>query len=155
MFELRFESTLHAPAERVWRWIVSAEGIAAEMRPWLRMTAPPGFALSPEAVRPGVPLFRSRLLLLGVLPVDTAEMTLVEIEPGRGFTERSPMGSMRYWEHGRWIRPLAGGRAVRLHDRLVFAPRWLPRLVRLGVRGLFLHRHRVLRRRFAPAPPAG
>lgn len=150
-FELRFDSILHAPQARIWTWITSAEGIAAEMRPWLRMTAPAGFRLQPERVRPGEPLFRSRLLLLGIVPVDTAEMTLVAIDPGRGFVERSPMRSMRHWEHHRRIEPLPGGQAVRLHDRLVFAPRWCPRLVRQGVRGLFLHRHRVLGRHFAPA----
>ena len=81
-------------------------------------------------MRLGERLFRSWILLFGVLPIDYDDITLVSIEPGRGFHERSSMLSMRVWEHERtWSRPAGaawcatglrssrGCRARRLCDR--------------------------------------
>jgi hypothetical protein len=41
---LRFESKLRAPAERVWEWITSIEGISAEMWPFFLTTPASGAA---------------------------------------------------------------------------------------------------------------
>jgi hypothetical protein len=71
------------------------------------MTAPPQMArIDPALVRPGERLFRSWLLLFGVLPVGYDDLTLVSIEAGRGFHERSQMLSMRVWHRDdseRWL----------------------------------------------------
>jgi ligand-binding SRPBCC domain-containing protein len=97
----------------------------------------------------GERLFRSWVLLFGVLPIDYDDLTLVAIEPGRGFQERSRMLSMRVWEHDRTLTPDGTGCVVR--DELRLEPR-LPGmgpLLEWVVRALFRHRHRRLRRRFS------
>jgi ligand-binding SRPBCC domain-containing protein len=149
MIELRFESALGADPHAVWQWATSVEGIADEMAPLLRMTFPRGMrALPAQDFVPGQRLCRSRLLLLRVLPVDWSDLTLVELEPGRRFLERSPMLSMAYWQHERTVTPAARGTVV--VDSLTFRPRRvLPRaLVRACVALFFRHRHARLRRRF-------
>jgi hypothetical protein len=89
------------------------------------------------------------VLLGGVLPVDFDDITLVERGPGMRFLERSPMGSMRLWEHERTVTPRGGGESE-VRDRLTFEPR-LPvgRIARAGVERVFRHRHRRLAGWFA------
>jgi hypothetical protein len=95
-------------------------------------------------------LCRSWLLLLRVLPVDWSDVTLVELEPGRRFLERSPMLSMAFWQHERIVAPSAQSTTV--VDQLTFRPRLLPRvLARASVALFFRHRHARLRRRFGAA----
>jgi ligand-binding SRPBCC domain-containing protein len=143
------ESRLAASADAVWDHVSTFEGVNYELRPLMRMTAPSHIrGLEPGDVVLGERLFRSWVLLLGVLPIDYDDLTLVAIEPGRGFQERSTMMSMRVWEHDRSIEPDGTGCVVR--DRLGFEPR-LPGmgpLLERVVRALFRHRHRRLRRRF-------
>ena len=151
MISLRFESHLAAAPDAVWRRVTSVDGIADEMAPLLRMTFPRGMhALPAEGFVPGQKLCRSRLLLLRVLPIDWSDLTLVELEPGRRFLERSPMLSMAFWQHERIVAPSAQGTTV--VDNLTFRPRMLPlALVRAGVALFFRHRHARLRRRFGIA----
>jgi ligand-binding SRPBCC domain-containing protein len=143
------ESTLAASADVVWAHVSTFDGVNDELRPIMRMTAPAHIrGLEPEDVVLGERLFRSWVLLFGVLPIDYDDLTLVAIEPGRGFQERSKMLSMRVWEHDRTLEPNGAGCVVR--DRLGFEPRMPgmgPLLERI-VRALFRHRHRKLRRRF-------
>ncbi len=151
MISLRFESELAAAPDTVWRRVTSVEGIADEMTPLLRMTFPRGMhALPVDGFVPGRCLGRSWLLLLRVLPVDWSDLTLVELEPGRRFLERSPMLSMAFSQHERIVAPSQQG--TRVVDNLMFQPRLLPHaLVRAGVVLFFRHRHARLRRRFGIA----
>jgi ligand-binding SRPBCC domain-containing protein len=125
------------------------EGINDELRPLMRMTAPAHVrALEPADVVLGDRIFRSWVLLFGVLPIDYDDLTLVALEPGRGFHERSRMLSMRVWEHERWLTPEGAG--CRVVDRLSFQPR-LPGmgpLIERFIRATFRHRHKRLRRWF-------
>jgi ligand-binding SRPBCC domain-containing protein len=147
-------SRLAAPAAVVWERVTTFDGINDELMPLMRMTAPPERrALRPEDITPGERLFRSWILLGGVLPFDYDDITLVELEPGRGFSERSTMASMRLWAHDRRIVP-EGEDGCTLTDRLRFEPR-LPvpgRSLEPVVRAVYRHRHRRLRRRFGGAP---
>ena len=59
--------------------------------------------------RPGQRLFRSWLLVGGLLPVDYDDVSFAEVEPGRRFLERSSLLSQSVWEHERTIEP------VRIH----------------------------------------
>jgi ligand-binding SRPBCC domain-containing protein len=147
VIELRFESYLAAAPDTVWRRVTSVAGIADEMTPLLRMTFPRGIqALPVDDFVPGR-LCRSWLLLLRVLPIDRSDLTLVELEPGRRFLERSPMLSMAFWQHERIVAPSQQG--TRVVDNLKFRPRLLPRvLARASVALFFRHRHARLRRRF-------
>ncbi len=76
----------------MWDRITTPEGINDEMRPYLRMTLPPGVEqLDPESVELGKPIGRSWILLFGLLPFDYDDVTLARLEAGRGFLERSRM----------------------------------------------------------------
>ena len=149
MIALRFQSHLAAPPDAVWRRVTSVAGIDAEMAPLLRMTFPAGMqGLADAAFVPGTTLCRSWLLLFRVLPVDFSDLTLVELEPGRRFLERSPMGTMAFWQHERTVVPAPGG--CHVVDALTFRPRRLlpSALVRACVGLFFRHRHARLRRHF-------
>ncbi len=151
---LVFESRLAAPPERLWAWMTDLRCIRREMMPLLAMTAPRGVhTLTDLAVEPGRRLFRSVLLLGGILPVDVSDLTLASVTVGRGFVERSPMLSMRLWEHRREVRDAGDGAAV-LRDTLTFESRLGRRLATWVVRRLFTHRHRVLRRVHGTLPAA-
>jgi ligand-binding SRPBCC domain-containing protein len=144
------QTRLAAPAGEVWDRISTFEGVNDELRPWMRMTAPAHIRrLDPSQVRPGERLFRSWILLLGVVPVDYDDITLVSVEPGRGFHERSSMLSMRVWEHERTLEAVGEGSCL-VRDRVTFEPRvpGTAGLVRPVVAALFRHRHRRLERRF-------
>lgn len=68
--DLTVTSAVPAPAPQVWRHATSFEGINFEMMPMMRMTTPPSVrGLDAEQLVLGEPLFRSWILLFGVLPV--------------------------------------------------------------------------------------
>jgi hypothetical protein len=144
-YVLHFESELSVSTEQAWAWATSVKGIRAELRPLADMTAPGGIERLSEAnVELGKSLGRSWVLLFRVIPIDVSEITLVELEPGHRFLERSPMLSMRLWQHERIITPTASG--SRLVDNLTFEPRLFGPLIRRLVQAFFDNRHRVLRR---------
>lgn len=150
-FEIR--SRLAADANAVWAHASSLEGVNRELMPLCRMTFPAhARTLTEETVPLGQRLFRSWVLLGGVLPVDYDDLVLVELEPGRRFLERSTLATQRHWEHERILTPVEGG--VELTDRLRFEPRlsWTLGASRVVVRTLFNHRHRRLRAIFGTVP---
>lgn len=145
------ETVVPAPVAEVWKRAVHPDGINDEMRPWMTMSMPrSAVGLTVETVPLGQPLGRAWLRLFGLIPFDFDHLTVVEVEPGVRFLERSTMLSMRLWEHERRMAPVAGGTWV--HDRVTFRPRLaVPGLaVALArvVNALFRHRHRRLRRHF-------
>jgi len=151
--EVKISSHLEASPARVWERVITPEGINDEMRPFLRMTMPPGIEeLKPENVELGVPIGRSWILLFGLLPFDYDDVTLVRLEPERGFLERSKMLSQRVWEHERTIEPSEGGCTVT--DRLSWQPRLglSGRPMRPVIAWFFRHRHRRLHRYFGGGP---
>ncbi|MFD1504949.1 hypothetical protein FE374_10945 [Georgenia yuyongxinii] len=142
-------STLPVPAELVWRHATHFGGINGELYPLLRMTAPRGTTtLDPHSIVPGARLFRSWLLLGGVLPVEYDDLTIAEIGAGR-FLERSRMLTSRVWEHERIVEEIDAG-SCRLTDRVSFVPRWpaLRPVMMATVAFLFRHRHRRLAERY-------
>jgi hypothetical protein len=132
-----------APAADVWARVTSLEGVNHELRPWMRMTVPRAArGLTLDTVELNRPVGRICVLALGVIPFDYDEVTLVERGPGLRFLERSPMGSMRFWQHERFVEP-RGEHACAITDRLTFEPR-IPgttRLVHGLVERIFRHRH--------------
>ena len=139
------------PAD-VWADCTSVQGVARELSPWFRMTFPRGIEdLTPPNVELGKRLFRSWMLLFGVLPVDFDDVTFVELEPGHRFVERSTMASQRVWLHERIVEPCDGDTLIT--DRLEWEGR-LPgaELVFAAVvPRLFGWRHRQLKRNFGEA----
>jgi hypothetical protein len=147
--EISVSSRLDASPTAVWDRVITPEGINEEMRPYLRMTLPPGVGeISPETVEIGVPIGRSWILLFGLLPFDYDEVCLARLEPGRGFLERSKMLSQRVWEHERTIESVENGCVIT--DRVSWQPRLgLPGAPLRPVIGWFFrHRHKQLQRRF-------
>ena len=153
--EIRVTSHLDAPAETVWGYVTTFEGVNSELRPLLRMTTPRDWTrLAPERIRLGERLFRSWLLLFGVLPIDYDDLTIVAMGPGYRFLERSRMMSASVWEHERSVEAM-GSDSCRVTDRVSYTPRWRPfgLVLRWFVPALFAHRHRRLRAVFEPQGP--
>ena len=145
--ELTFRSELSAPRDRVWAWVTSMEGISRELWPILRMTAPHGVkSIGDVPIEPGNPLFRSWILLFGIIPIDRSDLTLLSLDVGQRFVEQSPLLSMSLWRHVRTLEA-AGERTV-LTDQLTFRPRTATALIRWFIETVFSHRHAVLRRHF-------
>ncbi len=150
--EFRIASSLRAEPAAVWERATSPEGINAELGPVLRMTVPRGVeSLDLRTLEPGR-LGRSWVLLFGLIPFDYDDISLVRIEPERGFLERSRMLSQRLWEHERTFEK--DGEGTVIEDRLAWEPRVpLPgRLLRPLIAAFFRHRHRQLQRHFGGTP---
>lgn len=148
--ELEFVSRLGASAGEVWAVVSTMQGVNAELRPLATMTFPAERGrLDGERVAPGRELFRSWILLGGVLPIDRHRLALVRIVPGIGFDEESSSWLQRRWRHERRVMTEPTGGCV-VRDRLVVEPRRLvpPPLVAVIVGTVFRHRHRRLRSRF-------
>lgn len=86
--EIAVSSHLDATPSQVWDRAITPEGIRDEMHPYLRMTLPAGVErLDPESIELGRKIGRSWILLFGLLPFDYDDITLVRLEPKRGFLE--------------------------------------------------------------------
>jgi len=140
---LSFETEVSVTPEAAWAWITSFEGISKEMSPFLHMSVPKGVKdISSVTLEPGVPMFRSWITLFGVLPIDYSDLTLLMLNPGVGFVEQSPMGSMKLWRHERQIVALDAG--CKITDTLTFEPRFASWFVSRFVQAFFTHRHKML-----------
>jgi hypothetical protein len=143
----RIASYLSAAPDDVWRGVSTLAGVNAELSPWVRMTGPRDTPLREGS------LGRSWLLLGGLVPVDYDDLNIVEVRPGRGFRERSTLGSAKRWRHDRTIEAVSGG-GCRVTDEVS----WEPRVPGTGglqeflFAAVFLWRHRRLRERFSSRP---
>ena len=149
---LTFSQTSQVPItpERAWQHATSFEGINHELMPLMRMTAPRHIhALDPDSIVLGQKLFRSWVLLFGLIPFEYDDLTIIELEPGRRFLERSPMMSMKLWQHERIVEPDGQGGST-VTDNLTFEPRFtfMRPLARRIIAFQFRHRHSRLRARF-------
>lgn len=145
-------SRLAAPAAKVWAHATSMPALSREMTPWMRMTYPPearDMSLDDAGVRPGEPLFKSWVLVLGVLPVERMNVTIAEVDPGRRFVEQSRTSVMKSWRHERRVEP--DGDGCVLTDTLMMEPpvAALAGPIAWFIGRFFDHRHRVLRALFA------
>jgi ligand-binding SRPBCC domain-containing protein len=143
---------LQASAETVWAHASTFAGVNRELWPIVRMTCPPALSHLTSTFPLGQRAFRSWILALGFLPIEYDDITPVELDPGRGFSEVSRLFAVREWRHRRSIRPAPPGCVVT--DEIALTPRipgtgWL--LARI-YRVMFAWRHRRLRRLFELAP---
>ena len=143
--EFVVSSNLGAGPEVLWRHAVSPSGVNRELRPLLRMTFPSGISDLTDSWRPGERLFRSWLLVAGVVPIEYDDVVFEEVEPGRRFLERSTLLTQRVWEHERIIEPASQG--SRVTDRVCFVPKvpWLSAFYGSVFKAVFRWRHRKLR----------
>ncbi len=146
MITLQFQSTVNAPVTQVWQWITSVDGISTELSPIAKMTFPSHIRnLTDLEIEPNKRLFRSFVLLGGLIPIDYSDLTLVSIDTEKGFLEQSPMLSMKTWQHKRTLTKTSAGTTVT--DILTFKPRvalFTP-LVKWFITTLFNNRHKQLR----------
>src|SRR5512143_677123 len=144
-----FSSRLSAAPEEVWAHAMSIRGVNRELFPVARMTCPRDLGRDLTRLPLGRRAFRSWILAAGIVPIDYDDLTLVGLEPGRRFLERSSLWSQLECCHERSVEPAAGGSIVT--DRVRFVPR-LPALAPLFLpvfRLSFRVRHWTLRRMFA------
>lgn len=148
---VRQTSIIAAPIDVIWQRVTEFEGINDELMPVMRMRAPAGLrGTTIDTVPLGVPLGRSWLFYLGVLPLDYDDLVITELVPRSHFQEVSTMASMRRWTHRRELDAVDAGH-TEVTDVVGFEPRLaaLARPLEPVVRGLFAHRHRRLARHFA------
>jgi hypothetical protein len=152
-FEIK--SDLAIKASEFWSQC-SLESVNWELAPFIRMTAPTDWQSQPiEGWPVGVELFKSWILLFGVLPVDRHAFRLREMAPGFGFYERSSSWTSREWNHDRTV--VGNDHGCTVIDRVavvsrvpILEPFLLP-IYRL----IFRHRHRRLRKKYARPTAAG
>lgn len=135
-----------------WRGM-SMQAVNAELRPLVQMTVPNAWQDAPLAHwRTGRVLFASVILLFGFLPVDVHSLRLEQIDPARGFLERSHSWCNRLWQHERTTTPTAAGCAltdtVTVQGRLPLLAALLMPVYRL----VFRHRHRRLKALYGRLP---
>jgi ligand-binding SRPBCC domain-containing protein len=138
MRSFRVSSVVRAAPEAVWERATTLAGVNAELWPLARMTGE-------GTMREGA-LGRSWVLVAGVLPIDYDDIHLEAVDPGRGFRERSRLGSCGAWHHDRTLIALPDG--TRIVDEVAFAPR-LPAaggLLAFVFEAVFRWRHRRLRK---------
>ncbi len=150
--ERRYEmsSTLQGVSvDRVWNRVNSWEGVNDELGPLVQMSVPHQYPQVSDIPADGECHFSSKVLLLGVIPIDVHSFSLRDIEPPHFFDECSENKMMRVWEHKRTVMPVEGG--VTVTDYCGFEPRIaiLGGLLLSVYRFIFRTRHRRLRKHFA------
>ena len=147
-YSFSISSDLAVKADALWIAITSPADINAEFRPFIKMTFPNGLDDVTAGWQPGVPRFRSWILLGSLIPVDYDDLTFEAVVPGQHFLERSTLWSQSTWEHRRELTPQAEG--TRLSDTVTFEPRLalLGPLYHAIFHWIFRWRHRSLRRMF-------
>ena len=150
LVEFTVSSVVPAPPAAVWARVTTMDGVNDELMPIVRMTIPrnlAGFTIDDAPL--GERAFRSWILLFGLVPIDAHDLTLLTVDPVRGFHEHSSSLAQRHWIHERSLTPLPEG--TRVTDRIRFAPRvpFLAGALRPIFQAIFRHRHRRLGRYFS------
>jgi hypothetical protein len=155
-FVFEITSDLKAPKQVVLAHATGMPGVNQELGPLLSMTSPRSFRGRSLFEAPvGEPLFRSWVLLGGVVPIDFDHLCFESIDPDSGFVETSTMLSMSTWRHERRVTERDDG-GSHIVDRISFTPRVPgtgPLLARVA-EALFRHRHAKLRAIFGAGMPA-
>ncbi len=141
-------SKLGVPAERFWAE-QSMATVNFELGPWIRMSCPQQWrGLQLKDWNGHAPLFKSWVLLLGLLPIDRHCFGTLALGPNMCFVESSSSWLMRTWRHERIVTDAGAGCEV--VDHISFEPRftWLSAWVKSIYALVFRHRHARLRARF-------
>jgi hypothetical protein len=128
---------------------LTLRGVNAELFPLVKMTAPETWSSRSILEWPvQQPLFKSWILLLGILPIDRHSFYFDSIAPTEGFKERSSSTSNTVWCHARRITAIASG--CRVTDTVEYQNRLplLGSLFKPMYRLVFWCRHRNLRSRY-------
>lgn len=123
-----------------------------ELGPWIQMSAPAAWrSLKLKDWNGNGQLFKSWVLLLGILPLDRHAFGKLDLSQKMRFIEHSSSWINRIWQHERAVKAVAGG--CEITDKISFAPR-LPLLspvLKAIYILVFRHRHSKLRALYAAA----
>src|SRR3546814_8382116 len=109
MIWLRFESHLAAEPSSVWLHATQMRGVNAELSPLVRMSVPQAYAcLTLRDAPQGSLLFKSWLLLFGILPFDHHALRIEKLWD-YGFQEDSSSWLQRRWRHKRFTELMPNG----------------------------------------------
>ena len=147
-FSFELASLLPIPQDVILQHATSMRGVNSELMPYVRMTFPSQFErLHLNPTHTGNVIFRSWILLFGILPVDYHALRFARVDD-EGFLERSSSIIHKLWEHERIIKAVADG--TELHDRVRFQPRipGIGYLLQPIYEAVFKHRHAQLRHNF-------
>lgn len=148
MIKLEFQSHLNANTDTLWKSIISRRGINDELFPLLSMTSLDSLAtITEDNFKPGTVITNSWILLFGFIPIDRLSITPVEIVIGEYFIEESPMLTMRFWRHERYVESRENNKCC-VRDVLTFQPFFFTSIVAVFIKMLFKNRHRKLRKKF-------
>ena len=137
-FHLRVWTRFFAPPDRVWALKSDPAAIEAEFPLWAPFSLGDKAALA-AAIAAGQGELRGRL---GPLPWP---LRLVGVQPGQSFEDRSENALFSRWEHVHTVEPTPDG--ARYIDAVTFTPALPgPKFVAIGVKGLFVARHRAAAR---------
>ena len=130
--------------EVVWDRINTWEGVNYELAPLVQMSVPSEYPRVSDVPADGKYYFSSRVLLLGILPIDSHKFGLRAVDPPNYFDERSENKMMRFWTHKRTVSAVNNG--VLVTDHCGFEPRLavLGGLLLRVYRYIFSARHRRL-----------
>lgn len=145
MQRFTLSSDLSISPHKFWSGM-SMSAVNSELAPLIHMTSPSKWKHSPLADwSTGRVLFRSIILLFGVLPVDVHHLRLDHIYPGRGFLERSSSWTNSLWQHERTTTETNFGcivtDTVSIQGRIPFVESLLLPIYRV----VFRHRHSRLK----------
>jgi hypothetical protein len=149
-FSFQLDGVLNVDKERLWRDITDIDSINYELMPLVKMTFP--FAIKSIGIE-NVPLnqllFKSCILLLGLIPIDVHYLSLENIESNHRFDENSSSWMHHFWKHSRILNQLSNSQ-VNILDTIHFKPR----LLFLGYfllpiyKVVFQHRHNRLKKKY-------
>jgi hypothetical protein len=123
-----------------------------ELGPWIQMSVPAAWhGLQLKDWSSEGPLFKSWVLLFGLVPLDRHAFGSLDLSQSMRFVETSSSWVNRVWRHERVVTAVAGGCEVM--DKVSFAPRlpFVSALLKPIYALVFGHRHSRLRARHAAA----
>ncbi len=141
-------SKLGVPADRLWAE-QSMATVNFELGPWIRMSCPQQWrGLRLKDWTGQAPLFKSWVLLLGLLPIDRHCFGTLALGPDLYFVEGSSSWLLRTWRHERGVT--RNGAGCEVVDRISFELRltWISSAVKPIYALVFRHRHARMRARF-------
>jgi ligand-binding SRPBCC domain-containing protein len=120
-----------------------------ELGPWIQMSAPAKWqSLALKDWCGNGPLFKSWVLLLGIIPLDHHAFGSLDLSQDMRFVETSSSWVNCVWQHERVVKAVPGGCEV--IDKISFAPRlsFVSAMLKLIYVLVFRHRHAKLRLRY-------
>ena len=126
--KLCFRSKCNINPDALWISINCIKSLNRELRPVMYMTCPNDYKEKPFDEYPaGIHTFKSYVLFLGFIPIERTNIKMIQIFPGRGFSEDSTMIFSSSWKHKRILISDGDGTIVTdeldiTHRLIIFKP---------------------------------